>query len=81
MFADFGAALPIPTQIIVGLSQFAQQNFLYGLAFIAIIIFAFKKYYATEKGEKKIDAMVLQLPVIGDLVRKVAVAKFTRTPC
>ena len=79
MFADFGAALPIPTQIVVSLSQFVQHNFLYGIALIAILIFVFKKYYATEKGEKKIDAMVLQLPIIGDLVRKVAVAKFTRT--
>ena len=79
MFADFGAALPIPTQIVVNLSKFAQNNFLYGLVFIAFIIFAFKKYYATENGEKRIDAMVLELPIVGDLIRKVAVAKFTRT--
>jgi type IV pilus assembly protein PilC len=79
MFADFGAALPVPTQIVVNLSNFVQQNFLYGLFFIAFVIFAFKKYYSTEKGEKKIDAMVLELPIVGDLVRKVAVAKFTRT--
>jgi type IV pilus assembly protein PilC len=79
MFADFGAALPVPTQIVVNLSNFVQQNFLYGLFFIAFVIFAFKKYYSTEKGEKKIDAMILELPIVGDLVRKVAVAKFTRT--
>jgi type IV pilus assembly protein PilC len=79
MFADFGAALPVPTQIVVNLSNFVQQNFLYGLFFIAFVIFAFRKYYSTEKGEKKIDAMVLELPIVGDLVRKVAVAKFTRT--
>jgi type IV pilus assembly protein PilC len=79
MFADFGAALPIPTQIVVNLSKFVQHNFLYGIAFVAVSIFVFKKYYSTEKGEKKIDALVLQLPIVGDLVRKVAVAKFTRT--
>ena len=79
MFKDFGAALPIPTQIVVNMSKFVQHNFLYGLVFIAVAIFAFKKIYATEKGEKKIDAMVLQLPIVGDLVRKVAVAKFSRT--
>jgi type IV pilus assembly protein PilC len=79
MFADFGAALPVPTQIVVNLSNFVQQNFLYGLFLIAFVIFAFKKYYSTEKGEKKIDAMILELPIVGDLVRKVAVAKFTRT--
>lgn len=79
MFSDFGAALPVPTQVVVNLSNFVQHNFLYGLAFIVFAIFAFKKFYATERGERKIDAMILQLPIFGDLVRKVAVAKFSRT--
>ena len=79
MFADFGSALPVPTQIVVNMSNFVKHNFLYGIAFIAFAIFAFKKFYATEKGEKKIDAMLLQFPVFGDLIRKVAVAKFART--
>jgi type IV pilus assembly protein PilC len=79
MFTDFGSALPIPTQIVVNISNFVKHNFLYGIAFIAFAIFAFKKFYATEKGEKKIDALVLQFPVFGDLIRKVAVAKFART--
>ena len=52
---------------------------LYGIAFIALCIFLFKKFYATEKGEKKVDALLLDLPVFGDLIRKVAVAKFSRT--
>jgi len=79
MFADFGAALPAPTQIVVNISNMVQSNFLYMIAFVAIVIFLFKKYYSTDKGEKKIDALVLNLPVFGDLVRKVAVAKFSRT--
>jgi type IV pilus assembly protein PilC len=61
------------------MSEFVQHNFMYGLVFIALVIYLFKKFYATEKGEKKIDAMVLQLPIVGDLIRKVAVAKFSRT--
>ena len=79
MFADFGAALPAPTQIVVNLSNMLQENFLYMVAFGAFVVFAFKKFYATERGEKKIDALVLNLPVFGDLIRKVAVAKFSRT--
>jgi len=79
MFADFGAALPVPTQIVVMISNFVKNNLLYGIAFVALMIFAFKKYYATDKGEMKIDALILQLPVFGDLVRKVSVAKFSRT--
>jgi len=79
MFTDFGAALPIPTQIVVNLSNIVKNNFLYGLVLIGLCIFAFKKFYGTEKGEIKVDGMILKLPVFGDLVRKVAVAKFSRT--
>jgi type IV pilus assembly protein PilC len=79
MFADFGAALPGPTQIVVNLSNALQDNFLYMVIFFAAVVFLFKKYYATDKGERKIDGLILNLPVFGDLVRKVAVAKFSRT--
>jgi len=79
MFADFGSALPVPTQIVVSMSNFVKNNFLYGIALAFFAIFAFKKFYKTEKGEKKIDALILELPVFGDLIRKVAVAKFART--
>ena len=79
MFTDFGAALPVPTQLVVTMSNVVKNNFLYGLVLIGLCIFAFKKFYATEKGEIKVDGMILKLPVFGDLVRKVAVAKFSRT--
>ena len=79
MFADFGAALPVPTQMVVVMSNFVKHNLLYGAAFFAFCVFLFKKIYATDKGEMKIDALILEFPVFGDLVRKVAVAKFART--
>ena len=79
MFADFGSALPGPTQIVVNISNFLKTNLLYGLAFFAACVFIFKKYYATDTGEKRVDALILQAPVFGDLIRKVAVAKFART--
>ena len=79
MFTDFGAALPVPTQMVVVMSNFVKHNLLYGAAFFAFCVFLFKKIYATDKGEMKIDALILELPVFGDLVRKVAVAKFART--
>jgi len=47
MFADFGSALPVPTQIVVMISNFAKINFLYGLAFVGLCVFLFKKFYAT----------------------------------
>jgi type IV pilus assembly protein PilC len=79
MFADFGGELPAPTQLVVMMSDLVKSKILYLLIALALGVFAFKKYYATEKGHNTIDAMVLKLPVFGMLLRKVAVAKFTRT--
>jgi type IV pilus assembly protein PilC len=79
MFADFGGALPAPTQLVVTLSRFVKGNILYMIGAIVIFIFAFKKFYSTEKGRTLVDNYLLKLPVFGILLRKVAVAKFTRT--
>jgi type IV pilus assembly protein PilC len=79
MFTSMGAALPIPTQIVVKMSNFMKSNFLFIIMGIFAIIFIIKKIYHTEKGRYRIDAMLLRAPIVGDLIRKVAVAKFTRT--
>jgi len=79
MFADFGAALPILTQMVVNMSNFVKSNILYMIGVVVAIVLIFKKINKTEKGKRKIDALLLELPVFGDLIRKVAVAKFTRT--
>lgn len=79
MFADFGGALPAPTQIVVGLSNFTKGNIHYMIGSVIVLIIAFKRFYATEKGRVLVDNIMLKLPVFGPLLRKVAVAKFTRT--
>lgn len=79
MFASMGGTLPTPTQIVVDMSEFAKGNFHYIIAVVVVAIFIFKKIYATEKGKLKIDGLLLHAPVAGVLIRKVAVAKFTRT--
>ncbi len=79
MFADFGGALPAPTQIVVGISRFAKGNVHYMIGAVVVFIFAFKRFYATAKGRVLMDDIMLKLPVFGPLLRKVAVAKFTRT--
>ena len=79
MFADFGSTLPAPTQFVVFLSDMVKSKILYIIGAAILFGFAFKKYYATEKGRDTTDALVLKLPVMGMLLRKVAVAKFTRT--
>jgi len=79
MFADFGGDLPAPTKFVIALSNFFKKYILVMIAAVWGIGFAFKKYYATPKGRKVVDAIALKLPVAGTLIRKVAVAKFTRT--
>ncbi len=79
MFADFGGALPVPTQIVINISNFVQDYILLIIGVIVFVIFAAKKIYATEKGRDTIDNWALKLPVMGILIRKVAVAKFART--
>jgi type IV pilus assembly protein PilC len=79
MFEGMGSALPGPTQFLVDASQFAQNYFLHMGIGLAAIIYAFKRYYATENGTLVIDGLVLKSPVFGPLLKKVAVAKFTRT--
>jgi type IV pilus assembly protein PilC len=79
MFADFGGELPMPTQIVVAMSDMVKSKIIYIVVGLVLFIIAFKKFYGTEKGREFVDKMLLKVPVFGDLLRKVAVAKFTRT--
>jgi type IV pilus assembly protein PilC len=79
MFADFGGALPVPTQIVVNLSMFVKSNILYVIIALVVFVFFFKRFYATDKGRAFVDDFMLKVPLFGSLLRKVAVAKFTRT--
>ncbi len=79
MFEGMGGQLPAPTQFVISTSQFVQSYFLFMVAGVVLAIYAFKRYYRTEKGRLRIDALILKAPVFGPLLNKVAVAKFTRT--
>ena len=79
MFADFGSKLPGPTLVVIAMSEFVKSKIHYIIIALIIFFFAFKYYYRTEKGRLTVDATALKLPVFGMLLRKVAVAKFTRT--
>jgi len=79
MFADFGSALPLPTQIVINISNFIQDYILVIIGGIVLSIFGFKKAYASKKGRDWLDNFALKLPIFGILIRKVAVAKFSRT--
>lgn len=79
MFADFGGALPMPTQIVINISNFIQNYILVIIGGFILTVFLFKKFYASKRGREIVDELALKAPVFGTLIRKVAVAKFTRT--
>lgn len=79
MFEGMGGQLPGPTAFLIDASNFTKHYFLYMIAMIVIIFIAFKRFYKTEKGRLIVDSLVLKAPVFGDLLKKVAVAKFSRT--
>jgi len=79
MFTDFGGELPMPTRIVLGLSHF-MTSFWWALLLGMVGLFiAFNRYYATEGGKRRVDGIMLRLPVLGDVLLKGAVARFTRT--
>jgi type IV pilus assembly protein PilC len=80
MFGSVGLALPLPTRIVIGISKFIRGYG--GLASAGGLVggtFAVKNYYATPVGKLQIDRLLLAMPVLGDVLRKSAVSRFTRT--
>jgi len=80
MFEDFGGALPGPTQVVVNISHWVQEWIGPALVVLAILIFAFRTArQRSRRFRRQTDALFLKAPVFGPLLRKVAVARFTRT--
>jgi type IV pilus assembly protein PilC len=79
MFSKGGAELPGPTQIVMDVSNFFQNQWYVMIGGFIAFFFTFKKVYATRRGRIEIDRIALKLPVFGMLIRKISVAKFTRT--
>jgi type IV pilus assembly protein PilC len=79
LFAGLGAQLPLPTRVVIALSD----NLVRFFPFLAVGVFAigwaFKSYYATPSGRRVIDGVSLKAPIIGNILRKIAVARFCRT--
>ncbi|QSQ23852.1 type II secretion system F family protein [Pyxidicoccus parkwayensis] len=79
MFADFGSELPGPTKFVVDVSAWAQEWWLHVLVSIAAVVTAFSWSYKNPKGRVFWDKVFLKMPLFGPVLRKVAVARFTRT--
>jgi len=79
MFEDFGGELPMPTRIVMGMSNFLSAYWWALIAGIFAFVVLFKKYRDTEGGRMRIDRLSLRIPVLGSVLRKSAVSRFTRT--
>ena len=79
MFADFGQALPGPTQFVVDLSEWLQNYVLHAFGIIVLLVVSFTYTYRHPQGRRFLDKVFLLAPIIGPVIRKVAVARFTRT--
>jgi len=79
LFAGLGAELPLPTRIVIGLSNGLVRFMPFILVGIGAAIFAFRAYYNSPGGRRVIDAGTLKVPVLGSLMRKIAVSRFCRT--
>jgi type IV pilus assembly protein PilC len=79
MFKDFGGAMPAPTQIMIDLSHGMIKYWYLIFGIPVALVVAWRAWVSTEKGRRQWDAFVLKMPLFGPLIRKIAVARFTRT--
>src|SRR5438067_11701747 len=79
MFGSVGLALPLPTRIVIGASRFLKSYWWLLGAVIIVGAYMLRKYYASNNGKLVIDRLMLKMPVLGDVLRKSAVSRFTRT--
>jgi len=79
MFASVGLELPLPTRIVIGASDLLINYWWVMVGVIGLAVYAIRSYYNTSDGRRKIDQLLLNSPVLGDLLRKSAVSRFTRT--
>lgn len=79
LFSGIGQSLPLPTQIVIGISRMFQRYIWLAAGLLIAGVISFNRYYKTEGGRKRIDELLLKLPIFGELIRKVAVSRFART--
>jgi type IV pilus assembly protein PilC len=79
MFASVNLELPLPTRVVIGMSDILIGYWYVMIGGVVAAMFLFKRYYATSSGRLQVDGMMLKAPVLGDILRKSAVSRFTRT--
>ncbi len=79
LFAGMGATLPMPTRVVIAISNIFKSYLPIVIGIVIVSAIAFNRYYKTEKGRMRIDDFFLKIPIFGELFRKVAIARFART--
>ena len=79
LFTSLGAELPFATRVVIWCSNQLARYFIFVVVFIAAGIFFFRRYYKTYRGRRVVDGAMLKAPIIGMILRKIAVARFCRT--
>ncbi len=79
LFEGYGAALPLPTQFVLEVSRLVRTHLVAVLTAFGVGVLGLRFYYKTERGKRVVDGILLRVPIFGELIRKVSVAKFTRT--
>ncbi len=79
LFSDLGGELPLPTRLVIALSNFLRKYFFIILGIMIGLIFAVRYYYKTEVGHLQIDSVLIKIPIFGTLIKKQAIARFSRT--
>jgi type IV pilus assembly protein PilC len=79
LFTGLGSELPGPTKLVLSLSNFLRANLIPGIILLSLLVLGFRFYFRTEKGKLIIDKIWLKFPLIGNLLRKTAISRFTRT--
>ncbi len=79
LFAGLGAELPLPTRVVIWLSNFVGRYFLLLIFILVALLYALKRYHGTYRGRRVIDGFLLKTPILGLVLRKIAVARFCRT--
>lgn len=79
IFKALGGTLPLPTRILIAVSDFLRTNILMGIVGLIVVVLAFIQFRATKKGRYLCDKLMLKIPIIGDLLLKASIARFART--
>lgn len=79
LFSEFGSSLPLPTQIVISISNFFLSYWYLIFGALGVGVFSFFRFLKTDRGQEVLHPLALKLPIFGEIIKKVAVARFTRT--